>query len=156
MKRLIMGFTLMTSLTAFAQSYEPYPCRTGNANTSIDLFNSDDLFFSGRFLSRNGRAKEGIECLNRAKTIAPAYIDVRLELMNAFHNLGDKISGMKEANSLAEIELSYDYQETYDVYYRKLQRITRSIQPIKGYSYLEVAVTDLGMAYKEHSKKLLP
>lgn len=91
MKRMYMIALLMCSQMVFAINYEPYPCRTGNANTSIDLFNSDDLFFAGRFLSRNERPKEAIECLNRAKTIAPAYIDVRLELMNAFHNLGDKM-----------------------------------------------------------------
>jgi tetratricopeptide (TPR) repeat protein len=151
MKHIFLGLVFLSSLTtlAQAQSYDPYPCRTGNANTSIDLFNSDDLFFTGRFLSRNGRPKEAAQCLNRAKTIAPAYIDVRLELMNAFHNLGDKTSGMKEANALKRIELNFEYQETYHIYYAKLQRITQSIKPIKGFEYLEVAVTDLGMAFKK-------
>ena len=97
------------------------------------------FFFTGRFLSRNGRPKEAVQCLNRAKTIAPAYIDVRLELMNAFHNLGDKTSGLKEANALNSIELNF----------AKLGRIMYSIKPIKGFEYLEVAVTDLGMAYKK-------
>lgn len=151
MKSFLLGLCLFSSLTtlANAQSYEPYPCRTGNANTSIDLFNSDDLFFAGRFLSRNGKPKEAVQCLNRAKTIAPAYIDVRLELMNAFHNLGDKTSGMKEAGALNRIELNFEYQETYQIYLAKLKRITHSIKPIKGFEYLEVSVTDLGMAYKK-------
>lgn len=151
MKHTILGLVLLSSFTtlAQAQSYDPYPCRTGNANTSIDLFNSDDLFFTGRFLSRNGRSKEAVQCLNRAKTIAPAYIDVRLELMNAFHNMGDKTSGMKEANALTQIELNFEYIETYHIYYGKLQRITQSIKPTQGFEYLEVAVTDLGMAFKK-------
>lgn len=150
MKNFFLGLVLLSSFTSLAQaqSYDPHPCRTGNANTSIDLFNSDDLFFTGRFLSRNGRPKEAVQCLNRAKTIAPAYIDVRLELMNAFHNLGDKTSGMKEANALIRIELNREYQETYHIYYAKLKRITQSIKPIKGFEYLQVAVTDLGMAFK--------
>jgi tetratricopeptide (TPR) repeat protein len=150
MKHIFIGLVFLSSFStlAQAQSYDPYPCRTGNANTSIDLFNSDDLFFTGRFLSRNGRPKEAAQCLNRAKTIAPAYIDVRLELMNAFHNLGDKTSGMKEANALRSIELNFEYKETFHLYYAKLQRITQSIKPIEGFEYLEVAVTDLGMAFK--------
>jgi tetratricopeptide (TPR) repeat protein len=151
MKYIFLGLVFLSSLigSTQAQSYEPYPCRTGNANTSIDLFNSDDLFFTGRFLSRNGKPIEAIQCLNRAKTIAPAYIDVRLELMNAFHNLGDKTSGLKEAKALNGTELTFDYQETYQIYYAKLQRITRSINPMQGFEYLEIAVTDLGMAYKK-------
>lgn len=149
MKKIAMILVLIFSQSLLAANYEPFPCRTGNANTSIDLFNSDDLFFAGRFLSRNSRPKEAIECLNRAKIIAPAYIDVRLELMNAFHNFGDKISGLKEAKSLLLLELNSEYMETYQIYLNKLNRMEMVIKPIKGYEYLEMPVTDLGMAFKK-------
>jgi tetratricopeptide (TPR) repeat protein len=139
---------LMVSTVSFANTYDPYPCRTGIANGPINLFNSDDLYFAGRTLVRNDRVLEGIQCLNRAKTIAPGYIDVRLELMNGFSRLDDQASGFKEAVSVAQFNLNDYYQSTFNTYLEKLVRITFPVEPKIDFEYIELPVTDLGMAYK--------
>lgn len=148
MTKIIFPLLFLIASSAYA-SYPSHPCKTRSTGASVDLYNSDDLYFAGRLLSRNGRAIEGIECLNRGKMIAPGYLDIRLELMNAFHTIGDKNSGLKEAEDLKRFKLTPYYQETWDIYLGKLNRIRNSAASIEGYEYIQVPVIDLGHDYKK-------
>jgi len=155
---LLLSLTVSTGLNLFAAGvaraggdvsrYPERPCRMPQSNSVIDLGNSDDLFFAGRALSRAGRLLDGIECLNRAKQIAPDYLDVRLELMNSFHDLGDRVSGMQEAYDLSFFPLTPYYRQTFETYYRKLFRLGAGFRPIPGFCYLWVAPRTTDAPYR--------
>lgn len=147
-KLICLAFSLLISSASFAH-HPPHPCKTGASGGTIDLYNSDDLFFAGRLLTRNGRTKEGIECLNRGKVIAPSYLDIRLELMNAFQIIRDKDSGLKEAADMQKFKLNPYYAETWNIYYKKIQRITHPARPLEGFKYINVPVLDLGHDFKK-------
>lgn len=139
------------SMQAFAQlnrNLAPYPCKRTEAKPQIDLKNSDDLFMAGRFLVRNYRVLEGVQCLNIAKDIAPAYLDVRLELLYAFVELGDKSSALSEARELGYFALNDYYYQTYRTYTRKISNISVVSKPKAGFSFMPKVVVDDGTEYK--------
>ena len=147
---LFLTSTCITS-AAFAQSavdwagtLDSRPCAPRKAvSNDFDMKNSDDLFYVGKSLNRGGRVAEAIECLNRGKHIAPDYLDIRLELMNAFAQFNDQKSGFMEAiefnltkavDTLSPESAKY-YHETFDAYFGKLTRIQKVAVPQEGFKF---------------------
>lgn len=143
-------FLLLTSFAFAAFSdLKPYPCRPGQPAPEIELTNSDDLFFAGRHLVRAGREKEGVQCLNRAKKIAPAYLDVRLELLYAFVEMHDLKSAWLEADEFLLFPSSGYYYHTYLTYRRKIVRTTEFREPMEGFAFETQAPASIGSDYRK-------
>lgn len=123
------------SFSALAMHHNPCVRPDGS---HADMRDADQLLESGIFLTKHLYPYEAVVCLNEAKKLSPAYIDVRLALMNAFHDIGDKNSGMREARALARFPWMNDYYiQTYHTYLKKLNRLTTSVSH-PGYTYIEV------------------
>ncbi len=134
--KFLVLFLLTFSLQSLA--YSSHPCVPRHGQSEVDLKNPDQLLEAGLYLMRNLRTFEAIECLNTAKIISPKYLDVRLALMNSFHDLGDKNSGMLEAKAIGRFgQLNEYYYETYMTYLAKLNRLTSS-RSYRGYTYLDI------------------
>lgn len=137
MFKFLAALALFVSFQAYSQS----PCGLPQSNQQIDLFNSDDLFFAAKFLGRNGKPLEAIECLNLAKKIAPDYLDVRLELLNMFIRIGDKRSAQLEAKEYELFPTNGYYISTFVNYVNKIRKISPVKEPIPGYSHVKLPST---------------
>ena len=138
MKQLVLALSLLLSLNVLA--YSEHPCRRHSCGTGseVNLRDADQLLSAGLFLMKHLRTEEAIECLNQAKLISPHYLDVRLGLMNCFHDLGDKKSGLKEASAFLRFgKVNEYYTETFFVYFNKLQRLNTQ-RSVPGYRYIDI------------------
>lgn len=134
---LLTVVVLLASAFAHAD-YEKFPCRKNSSNTEIDLRNSDDLFFAGRFLARAGRTKEAIQCLNRGKELAPAYLDIRLELMYSFIALKDKKSAKCEGGEFLLFPMTNYYFDAYKAYRSRIRKMKNIRKPVPGFDFNSV------------------
>ena len=139
MKFLFIALVLsLISFNSFA--YSAHPCLCHGGGSQVNPNDPDQLLEVGTFLMKHLRPVEAVECLNRAKRISPHYLDVRLALMNSFHDIGDKISGMEEAEAFTEFgRVNEYYQETYETYLEKLNRLTTS-RSVEGHTYIRVDI----------------
>jgi tetratricopeptide (TPR) repeat protein len=137
MKKLVLALSLLLSLNVFA--YSEHPCRRHcGAGGEVNLRDADQLLSAGLFLMKHLRTEEAIECLNQAKLISPHYLDVRLALMNCFHDIGDKKSGLKEASAFLRFgEVNQYYKDTFSTYFNKLQRL-KTQRSVHGYSFIDI------------------
>jgi hypothetical protein len=134
----LLALTLMLSLNAVA--YSEHPCRrvSCGVGSEVNLRDADQLLTAGLFLMKHLRTEEAVECLNQAKLISPHYLDVRLALMNCFHDLGDKKSGLKEASAFLRFgKVNEYYSETFSIYFNKLHRL-QSQRSVPGYRYIDL------------------
>ena len=134
-------FSVLSMFIAFNSfAYSEHPCRQVRCGSfaEVNLRDSDQLLEAGLFLMKHLRTQEAIECLNQAKLISPHYLDVRLALMNSFHDLGDKKSGLREASAFLRFgKVNEYYTETFSTYFHKLQRLKQQ-RTVPGYSYIDI------------------
>lgn len=138
MKKLLLSLSLMLSFNVSA--YSEHPCRRLSCGmaSEVNLRDADQLLNAGLFLMKHLRTEEAIECLNQAKLISPHYLDVRLALMNCFHDIGDKKSGLKEASAFLRFgEVNQYYKDTFSTYFNKLQRL-KTQRSVHGYSFIDI------------------
>lgn len=149
----LSSFLIMVLMTFQAWGVElaPFPCTPQSVSTEIDISNSDDLFLAGNRLLRAKRFHEAIDCLNRAKDIAPGYLDVRLSLVDAFARLSDKRSAQLELAELERFEMVEYYAELFFLHKRRVAAIVNVIDPHPVYSFRAVLIADRG----HHLKKLV-